>query len=183
MSAGPLALEASQAPDEDRVMPFVPVPAVRTLHHARTASAVRRAAAARPVARFGETIAWLLVVALGVVLTPAAGAGSVPAASPGGFEAEPQDRTVELIGFQALPRQIDVIIGTTVTWVNREPLDYPVFSARHELGADDRSFASPTLERGARWSYRFDAVGIFPYRCLHHPAVTGEVVVHWRPRS
>ena len=182
MSTGPLALEASQAPHEDRVMPFVPVPAVRTFHHARTASAVRRAAA-RPVARFGETIAWLLVIALGVVLTPAAGAGSVPAASPGGFEAEPQDRTVELIGFQAMPRQIDVMIGTTVTWVNREPLDYPVFSARHDLGADDRSFVSPTLERGARWSYRFDAVGIFPYRCLHHPAVTGEVVVHWRPWS
>jgi plastocyanin len=164
-------------------MPFVPLPAVRTLHRARTASPGRHALAARPVARFGEAIAWLLVVALGVVLTPAAGGGSVPAARPDVFEAEAQDRTVELIGFQALPRQIDVVVGTTVTWVNQEPLDYPVFSGRHELGADDRSFASPTLERGARWSYRFDTVGIFPYRCVHHPAVTGEVVVHWRPRS
>jgi len=60
--------------------------------------------------------------------------------------------------------------GTTVTWVNRDPLI-------HTVTADDGSFDSDSIEPEARWSRTFPEAGTFPYHCTPHPFMTARVVV------
>lgn len=93
----------------------------------------------------------------------------------------PQEASVELLAFQARPERLEISTGTNVTWVNEEPVDYPVKSGAHELKADDGSFASPSMAPGTRWSRRFNLPGEFSYRCAHHAEVVGTVVVTGPP--
>jgi plastocyanin len=68
------------------------------------------------------------------------------------------------------PRQIEVPVGTTVTWTNRGRAPHTVTSR----GAWD----SGRLNPGADWSMRFDTPGTFDYLCAIHPAtMQGRVVV------
>jgi|GEM_PF-2834791 len=92
-----------------------------------------------------------------------------------------KEASVDLVLFHANPGRIEVTTGTTVTWVNKEPFDYPLFSGRHELQADDGSFASPSLAPGTRWSHRFLLPGTFSYHCDHHRDLAGTIVVTGPP--
>lgn len=60
--------------------------------------------------------------------------------------------------------------GTTVTWVNRDPLV-------HTVTADDGSFDSDSIEPESRWSRTFPEAGAFPYHCTPHPFMTARIVV------
>lgn len=90
--------------------------------------------------------------------------------------AAPQEATVDLLGFRASPERLEIKTGTTVTWNNKELVDYPVKSGRHEFKADG-SFASPAMAPGTRWSRRFNLPGEFTYRCTLHSELVGQVVV------
>src|SRR5438874_3818207 len=113
---------------------------------------------------------------IGLALTclfPIAPAGSEegPAGAPN------QAASVDLVGFHATPEHLEITTGTTVTWTNKEIFDYPLMSGRHEIKADDGSFASPSLAPGTRWSHRFNRPGTFTYHCVHHPDLAGQLVV------
>jgi plastocyanin len=92
-----------------------------------------------------------------------------------------QDVTVDLVVMHARPERIEITTGTTVTWVNRELFDYPLLSGRHELKADDGSFASPSLAPATRWSHRFNFPGTFSYHCAHHTDLAGQIIVTGPP--
>lgn len=65
---------------------------------------------------------------------------------------------------------LTVPVGTTVSWTN-----YDV--EPHTVTARDRTFASPGLEMGDTFTYRFDAPGTYAYYCALHPHITGQIVV------
>jgi plastocyanin len=60
--------------------------------------------------------------------------------------------------------------GTTVEWVNDDPLAHSVIAA-------DSSFRSPLIQPGETWRYTFENAGKFDFSCGPHPFMHGTVIV------
>jgi len=125
--------------------------------------------------------ALLSMLGFGLVIVPVGPAASQAAPKDAAPPAAGQEVGVDLVLFHANPAQVEITTGTTVTWVNKEPFDYPLFSGRHELQADDGSFASPSMAPGTRWSHRFLLPGTYRYHCEHHSDLAGTIVVTGPP--
>lgn len=89
------------------------------------------------------------------------------AVEPGGAEAG----TTRIVQFAFVAADIDVPVGTRMTWVNDDP-------APHTVTADDGAFDSGQLDSGATWSVVLDTPGTFAYHCDIHPTMVGTVRVH-----
>jgi plastocyanin len=103
--------------------------------------------------------------------TPEAMTEDAPSASPSAEESCHVD--IENTAFE--PANIEVAVGTTVTWEN---YDDPSQTGPHTVTADDGSFDSGNLELDDTFSHTFDAAGEFAYHCANHPNMTGTVMVH-----
>jgi plastocyanin len=103
-----------------------------------------------------------------VLATPALGgiASAPVAAAPA--PAKAQAVTIRSFAFTA--QVITVAPGTTVIWTNMD--DDP-----HTVTANDKSFHSPALDTGGKFSFTFNRPGEFAYFCSLHPHMTGKVVV------
>jgi plastocyanin/uncharacterized membrane protein YozB (DUF420 family) len=75
--------------------------------------------------------------------------------------AGPQAVTVALQDFAFNQLTLNIKVGTTVSWINRDP-------APHTVTFDDGSFDSGTLAHGQTASFMFDKPGEFAYYCLFH---------------
>ncbi len=82
--------------------------------------------------------------------------------------AAPAPRTVQISGHAFQPVKLTVRKGTVVTWSNSDPDGHTVSS---------KSFGSPLINQGGRFSHKFDKVGTFTYLCGPHPHMTATVVV------
>jgi plastocyanin len=93
--------------------------------------------------------------------TPAPGGGpSSSVAIPVGAEA---------LGNRAyVPADVNVAVGTTVTWRNTD-------SVSHTSTSD--AWNSGIVAPGGQFSFAFQTAGTFPYHCTIHPGMTGTVVV------
>ena len=69
----------------------------------------------------------------------------------------------------ARPR-LEVATGTTVEWVNEDPL-------AHTVTAPDRAFDSGPIEPGKSFRHTFAKAGSYDYLCTPHPFMKGAVVV------
>jgi plastocyanin len=103
-------------------------------------------------------LAWLLAAcgdSPAAVITTTTTAAAVTGSS--------QNATVniDMSGFKYSPAEITITAGTTVVWTNKD-------AAKHDVVADDNSFKSPLLDKGATFSRRFDTVGTFGYFCSLH---------------
>jgi plastocyanin len=78
---------------------------------------------------------------------------------------------VTIDNFSFRPQTITVVVGTTVTWTNRDDIPHTVVS-------DDGVFKSKARDTDEKFSYTFDKAGTYPYHCSLHPKMTGQVVVH-----
>lgn len=78
--------------------------------------------------------------------------------------------TVEIRDFAFLPGNLEVRVGTTVTWINRD-------AAPHDATADDKSWKTERLGRNERGSVTFDRPGEFFYYCSIHPSMQARVLV------
>ncbi len=78
---------------------------------------------------------------------------------------------VTVIRQMAFPRsRIEIDAGTTITWVNEDPLV-------HTVTATDGRFDSGNIQPGERWSYTFTTPGTYNFLCTPHPFMTGIVIV------
>jgi len=68
------------------------------------------------------------------------------------------------------PATLTIHVGATVTWVNRDSDLYTVTSTQG-------LFASPGLDSGDNFSYRFTTPGTYPYFCALHPHMKGTILV------
>jgi plastocyanin len=68
------------------------------------------------------------------------------------------------------PSKLDVLPGETVTWTN-------VSLRTHTVTSDADLFDSGEVAAGETFARRFDTVGTFPYHCVIHPSITGEIDV------
>ena len=132
--------------------------------------------------------AWFISGALpllAILVMPSAGAADKHRATqklPAPVVMDAEEVTIEMSlasGFN--PPSIEIKTGTTVTWHNIEPADYPVVSGFHQVVADDGSFDSDRVAPGARWSFTFDKPGTYNYHCGVHATMTGQIVVTGKP--
>jgi plastocyanin len=78
--------------------------------------------------------------------------------------------TVDIPGRYFAPARVSVIVGDSVTWVNRDFFD-------HDVAALDRAFDSGPMRPGASFAQTFTRAGVVPYLCRIHPLMRGEVEV------
>jgi len=68
------------------------------------------------------------------------------------------------------PATVTIRVGTTVTWVNND-------GDLHTVTSSQGLFASPGLDPGDTFAYRFTAPGTYPYFCAVHPHMKGTILV------
>jgi len=78
--------------------------------------------------------------------------------------------TVQMSNTSFQPQTIDVKVGETVTFVNKDEI-------AHTATAEDKSFDSKTMEAGATFSFKPTKAGTIDYVCLFHPGMTGTINV------
>jgi plastocyanin len=94
-----------------------------------------------------------LIVAAAIVLSP----GAVAAG---------KAHQVAIEGMKFVPERIDVAVGDTVTWVNRDPVPHTVTNAARKL-------ESGTIEANGKWRYVVRRKGELDYVCRFHPGMRG----------
>ena len=77
----------------------------------------------------------------------------------------------ESLGSRAyMPAELNVAVGTTVMWVNRD-------SISHTSTSNAAGWDSGIVAPGGQFSFVLRNVGTFPYHCSIHPGMVGTVVV------
>ena len=74
------------------------------------------------------------------------------------------------------PLNLEVPVGSTVTWVNDDSVPHNVQSM-DETGAVIQLFNSPPLNTGDRFEFTFEEAGVYNYFCSFHPWRVGVVTV------
>ena len=80
------------------------------------------------------------------------------------------DRDVAIRDFAYSPGSVQIRVGDSVTWTNRD-------SVAHTATARNGSFDTGLLDEGESRSVRFTVAGTYRYLCTPHPNMTGTVVV------
>jgi plastocyanin len=80
------------------------------------------------------------------------------------------------VGFY-LPLNLEIPVGTTVTWVNDDSVSHNIQS-QDDSGKVIDIFNSPPLNTGDRFKYTFEEEGVYKYHCSWHPWRVGLVTVN-----
>ena len=104
-------------------------------------------------------------------------------------ESSSSNSTLVMIGNYAYnPAQITITAGTTVTWINQDPVGHTVTEGTPEApkAPSSRVFDSShgtegasviTIPPGQSWSFTFTTPGEYDYYCIPHPYMRGHVTV------
>jgi len=120
----------------------------------------------------------LLIIGFGISCQSQTPAPALPTPSqglpeettPGASPVTPSTVEVTIEGFAYKPAALNILVGTTVTWYNKD-------SVTHTVTARDKSFDSGSLSLNDTFSYTFEQSGTFEYYCTIHPYMEGKVVV------
>jgi len=74
------------------------------------------------------------------------------------------------------PLNLEIPIGTTVTWTNDDSVPHTIQS-QDEFGKVTDLFNSPPLNTGDRFKFTFEEDGVYNYFCSFHPWRVGLVTV------
>lgn len=87
----------------------------------------------------------------------------------------PNEVTMQGLSFS--PSELEVEVGTTVTWINTDNQAHTVTSGSD--GEHDDLFDSGSMDPGDEFSYQFDEEGTYDYYCIPHVenGMTGTVTV------
>lgn len=78
---------------------------------------------------------------------------------------------VDILDFAFETSSLEVAVGTTVTFTNTSTIV-------HNVAFDDPLLGhSPMLQPGESFSVTFTAPGTYPFHCVPHPTMQGEIVV------
>jgi plastocyanin len=81
-----------------------------------------------------------------------------------------ENNTVGIQNSAFNPVTLFVQVGTTVTWINRDPHPQDVVS-------DNGLFDSGNLTIGQSYNYTFNQTGTYPYHSSIHSSMNGTIVV------
>jgi plastocyanin len=80
--------------------------------------------------------------------------------------------TVKIENFAFLPKELDIVAGTTVIWQNADDVPHTATSKD-----DPQVFDSGPLDTDDKFAFTFSKPGKYAYYCKVHPHMTGVVVV------
>jgi plastocyanin len=122
---------------------------------------------------------YLTVLTIITIHISTANAGTYPKApgTPKSFAPATQPTTqaavtVKIENFAFMPKELDVAVGTTVTWQNADDVPHTATSKD-----DPQVFDSGPLDTDDKFSFSFNKPGKYTYYCKVHPHMTGVVVV------
>lgn len=78
--------------------------------------------------------------------------------------------TVSIQDFSFQPETLNVPVGATVTWTNKDEEPHTVFSS-------DDVFKSKALDTDEKFSFTFERAGTYKYFCSVHPKMVATIVV------
>jgi LPXTG-motif cell wall-anchored protein len=78
--------------------------------------------------------------------------------------------SVQIHDFAFAPKSLTVQVGDRVSWFNQGP-------SGHSATADDGSFDTGVLSKGASGSFTFKTPGTFSYHCTPHPFMKASITV------
>lgn len=81
-----------------------------------------------------------------------------------------KEHTVEIINFAFSPQSLEINIGDTVIFVNKDDV-------AHTATADDGSFDTGMLKKDKEDQVTFNTTGEFSYFCLPHPGMKAMIKV------
>ncbi len=100
---------------------------------------------------------------------------------------ETQAVTVEIKNLLFVPSELVVAAGTTINWLNLDPLDHDVTSGVSILGRQtrnmkqtkfpDEKFASGLFGKDKTFSVTLEEKGDYKYYCNIHPFMIAKIVV------
>jgi len=103
--------------------------------------------------------------------SPSPSPSSSPASSDGSAPAISIPMGASTLGNQAFaPDDLNVTVGTTVTWKNTD-------SVAHTSTSDAAGWDSGIVNPGGQFSTAFSTAGTYHYHCAIHPGMIGTVVV------
>lgn len=76
------------------------------------------------------------------------------------------------------PKELTVVQGSTVTWINNDVTLHTVTSGNPQSGSSGIEFDSSYIAAGKTFQHTFDATGTFDYYCTLHPFMSGTVNVN-----
>ncbi len=106
------------------------------------------------------------IVAVALAIAPSGGTEARPVAGDQNGKYE-----VKIDNFSFSPATLNVPVGATVTWTNRDDVPHTIVSSEGKI------LKSPVLDTDQKFSYTFSKAGTYPYYCGIHPKMTGKVVV------
>jgi plastocyanin len=80
--------------------------------------------------------------------------------------------SVKIDNFTYQPKELEVAVGTTVTWQNADDVPHTATSKD-----DPQVFDSGALDTDEKFSFTFSKPGKYAYYCKVHPHMTGVVIV------
>lgn len=86
--------------------------------------------------------------------------------------AAPQEFQVTVAEFKFDPATLEIHVGDTVTWTNKDSFPHDVTQLPAGSG-----FSSPQFGKGDSYSFTFDTPGTYNYYCALHPIMLGTVIV------
>ena len=90
--------------------------------------------------------------------------------NPDNNENSQKNRDVFIEDFSFNPKEIEINIGDSVTWTNRD-------SVGHTATSDSGEFDSSILMDEQSFRYTFTKAGEFGYHCAPHPYMKGKIIV------
>jgi plastocyanin len=82
--------------------------------------------------------------------------------------------TIDQFAFS--PPSLTVMVGMSVTWLNKDDIPHTVVSKT-------RQFKSKALDTDDSFSFTFNEAGTYEYFCSLHPHMTGTIVVDLASRA
>ena len=117
---------------------------------------------------------FILILALGLLVSDAPRAGAESPSAPGGGA-----EVVTVKNFDFSSRTVTIGRGRTIRWANEDVANHQISSGVVEGGRPkpDGHVSSPLLVRGDVFSATFPRAGEYPYYCGVHPFMRGMIVV------
>lgn len=104
------------------------------------------------------------------VLLIGSASGSPGADPSSGVTSGPTVHVVEILNFAFTPERLEVTVGDTVVWINRD-------AAPHTATDSTGQWDSGELKEGARWSRVVTEAESVAYLCDYHPTMRGAIAV------
>ena len=102
----------------------------------------------------------------------ATSSGSALAAMPASQPTTQPTVAVKIENFTFEPRELQIAVGTTVTWQNADDVPHTATSKD-----DPQTFDSGALDTDDKFSFTFSKPGKYAYYCKVHPHMQGVITV------